>query len=113
MNKFLGIIIISLALVAVACGGGSEFPTTATVSSDDGFLARVVWPEIEKRGKVCTVDGGALLNADGSDYRLTPGAEVEVLEDSGCDIPPAGLVRIRVIGEDIEGWTFVSSINYK
>ena len=86
MSKFLGIIVIGLALVAVACGGGgNEFPKQGVIDPDDTSAGVGLYSEVEDNGRICVrPPENFLQNADGSRLMISPGTRVEILEEATC-----------------------------
>ena len=110
MKRFLGIIIMSFALVAMACGGG-EFPKQGVIEVSEGSLGAAIWSEMEYDGRLCIISPDNLYrNHDGSMFLLASGLEVEILGEGLC--PRAAFIpyQVRVNKSGMVGWISTNNI---
>lgn len=56
------------------------------------------------------IPGNIRIHLDGEVYFMTTGTSVEILEQADCDLPPSGMVKVRVPENGREGWTYARNV---
>ena len=107
MPKLLGIVVVVLALVTIACEGGgeSEFPKQGAIYPNASAAGVGMSSQIEDQGRLCFEPPEYFMkHPDGSRLGILAGTRVEILEEATCARDPNRPYKIRVIGQDIVGW---------